>query len=204
MNIRKSIVCLAVILILGMNLCIQDISAGSMDPTTRIHVEAGREAAGECLEIYRVAQWDSRTGRYTWEAAYEAVSEEIQIEEVKTLITAILPIAEEQSPVLQKELDENGQLSFEADPGVYLLRQKENVAGRMQPLLMGLPQMNAEGDGWEEEVRVYPKYAPRTENPDTGDTRLVLFGGMGILSGAGMICLWLFHRKKQRSVPFGH
>lgn len=204
MNIRKSIACLIGMLILGMNIDILAIAAGAPDRSATIRVEAGKEAAGECLEIYRMAQWDSDTGKYLWEAAYdEAISkEEVQIEETKEFITRVLPIAEAQSPVWQLELDENGQLSFEADPGVYLLLQHGEVAGSMQPLLIGLPQTNAEGNGWEEEVVLYPKYAPQTENPDTGDTRLVLFGGMGILSGIGMICLWLFCRKKERSVSF--
>ncbi len=206
MNMKKSVAYIVIILILGMSIYKQDVAAGSTDFITTIRVEAGKEAAGEYIEIYRVAQWDENTERYTWEEAYdEAISkEEVQIEETKEFITRVLPIAKEQSPVSQMELDENGQLSFEADPGVYLLLQQGEVAGSMQPLLIGLPQTNAEGDGWEKEVVLYPKYAPQTENPDTGDTRLVFFGGMGILSGMGMICLCLFRRKRERSVSFRH
>lgn len=204
MNIRKSAACLIGILILGMNVHMLDVAAGSSDPITTIRVEAGKEAKGECLEMYRVAQWDSDTGRYSWEAAYdEAISkEEMQGEAAKALIARISYIAKEQSPILQLELDENGQLSFEADPGIYLLLQQGEVSGSIQPLLIDLPRSNAEGDGWEKEVVLYPKYAPQTENPDTGDTQLVLFGGMGILSGVGMICLWLYRRKKEGSVSF--
>ena len=66
MNMKKSVAYIVIILILGMSIYKQDVAAGSTDLTTTIRVEAGKEAAGEYIEIYRVAQWDENTERDTW------------------------------------------------------------------------------------------------------------------------------------------
>ena len=198
MNVGRGAVGVIGLWILGMILWPAVILASEQEPVTTIRIEAGNRASGERIAVFQIARWNGVTGEYLWEAAYEPAEEALEEEGTEAGISCLSDLTKNQEADLWISLDAEGEASLEMPAGLYFLRQAEEARGKMQPVLIGLPRTDETGEGWEKEAVLYPKYAPPAENPKTGDTRLLLWTGIFILSLLGLAGVWVAGRGRKK------
>lgn len=188
------------------------------DPDARcfITVDASTDRlTGESLAIYQVGEVDETSNSLTfqWASDFEDVGFSIdELSDESYTVTdehlALLDAASQDSEPLEvKKFDENGEILFIVDPGVYLMVQVDRVKAEIQTTIAVVPRTIDDGSGWTYEARTEPKWTiPGIPTPETGDmdvqTMLYISVGLGAICLIGMAViarmLYQTHKEKKK------
>lgn len=165
---------------------------------------------GEIIEIYKVGRIDEQSNNLIFILTEEFAQTNADLNNYEKkkgrdrseLCDILLQACKEATPIMRMPLDAEGEANFEVEPGMYLICSMTKRVAEIQPVLVSVPNMNAEMDGWEYSVKVEPKVL-RIENPDapaTGDVSLseIIWLGIVLVSMSAIFVIVMIVRIKEQ------
>ena len=181
----------------------------SIDEECIIVVDTEKDVLeGEIIEIYKVGEIDPEAESLTFVLTKDFERTEVDLNtqgkarEISSLCELLMKASNEVTPLGRIPLNEKGEVRFVVRPGMYLIKALTAREAEIQPILVGVPNMNPEKNGWEYDIKIEPKVRMIENNdiPATGDIPLkeiVRFGVVLFVSGIIMIVIIMIKMKKK-------